>query len=969
MANKAQLIASSSQTYYDNTGGNITPNSVNAFNTTWINSSVLNDNTASLMVTASAQASTITFTNGDGSTYLVQIAQSGSSVSASYAIFAETARSSSLASSASFTPNAITTVQPGITSASIGFLTGNGNTTTITVNNVTSASYADKANTANSAATASFLLGTVASASYALNADLLDGIDSTGYAKTGSNTFKGPNTFEDGVVLNNITAQAAGVDGGNINLFPYIGGNVVLHDDQVVSGSITIKDQLTGNQVVLTSDNTPNTLAVNGNIQSNSGFGFIGNGSQLTAVTSSFVNTLNQAVTISGSLGVTGTTTLTNATMSNVMVTGTASVAFLNVTFQSSSIIYASGSNQLGDAPDDTQTLWGTVNVISGPLVVTGSSNFNGTQTITGSINVSGSIRISQGDDLITHHVQAAAVNGVEIQNNTGNVVALFGAGGGLGSTFYGQINGTAFSGSGAQIFGVVSSSFATTASFAQTSPSEFPFTGSAGISGSLNLVGALYIPSGSFEITGSATINSGSLVMFSYKTGTPSNRSFEALVTQSLNSTNNIISIVANSANTGSIIISGSGNYVSVSALALNTQNQQGATVGFSGTNAYVTILPTVTGSNPNYNTDADRNSRRVAQITNSNSNATITITDNRASETSAPFGLSQTSNNMSVNVTLNSGSLSISNSALIGSSTTFLVSGSGTAASNTSISNSIISTAGGTIIAFNATSSGAATISNSIFVGGNLRVNLTGSSSQNSTTTTTPALNDSVIIGRHLVVTGSSASATTTANIAVFGGFNTADGLLNDGRFTRFAIGTGTDDGTRRTSFHVSASGMTTVNAGLNVRGVQTGETELEVRATGVKIGNLLADSHNLTGSFSITGSQTITGSLVGQPISQSVSSNTASLNLATGNFFNLTLPASTNTYITASGQIPGQTINLKITQQATTGSVTFGSGIKQVSGSAYTATTTANAVDIVTFISFDETGLYLSNVKNLV
>jgi hypothetical protein len=65
-----------------------------------------------------------------------------------------------------------------------------------------------------------------------------------------------------------------------------------------------------------------------------------------------------------------------DVTMSNVMVTGTASVAFLNVTFQSSSIIYASGSNQLGDAANDTQTLYGTVNVITGPLVVTGSSNF-----------------------------------------------------------------------------------------------------------------------------------------------------------------------------------------------------------------------------------------------------------------------------------------------------------------------------------------------------------------------------------------------------------------------------------------------------------------------------------------------------------------------------------------------------------------------------------------------------------------
>jgi hypothetical protein len=110
-------------------------------------------------------------------------------------------------------------------------------------------------------------------------------------------------------------------------------------------------------------------------------------------------------------------------------------------------------------------------------------------------------------------------------------------------------------------------------------------------------------------------------------------------------------------------------------------------------------------------------------------------------------------------------------------------------------------------------------------------------------------------------------------------------------------------------------------------------------------------------------------VTGSLVGNAVSQSVSSNTASLNLTSGNFFNLTLPASTNTFITASGQVPGQTINLKITQGATTGSVTFGAGIKQVSGSAYTVTATANAVDIVTFISFDESGLYLSNVKNLV
>jgi hypothetical protein len=121
--------------------------------------------------------------------------------------------------------------------------------------------------------------------------------------------------------------------------------------------------------------------------------------------------------------------------------------------------------------------------------------------------------------------------------------------------------------------------------------------------------------------------------------------------------------------------------------------------------------------------------------------------------------------------------------------------------------------------------------------------------------------------------------------------------------------------------------------------------------------------------TNQLTITGSTVLTGSLYGAPVSQSVSSLTASLNLARGNFFNLTLPASVNTYITASGQLPGQTINLKITQGATSGSVSLGAGIRQVSGSSYTVTAKASTTDILTFISFDNTGLYVSSVKNLI
>ena len=503
------------------------------------------------------------------------------------------------------------------------------------------------------------------------------------------------------------------------------------------------------------------------------------------------------------------------------------------------------------------------------------------------------------------------------------------------------------------------------TSSFAGAS-AAFPFTGSARITGSLDVIGRLYVPSGSFEITGSATINSGSLIMYSYKNPLGAARPFIAMVTQSLNSTNNIISISQTTAQSGSIVISGSGNYVSLTGVQTNLNFANGATSGFNGQNAYVTIMPVISGSNPLVNTAADRNNRFVPTLVNSNINGTLTVTDNRQTESSNPVTFSSVNQLGGFTVRIDSGSLSTSQTLIAGLTNVLEITGSGTTAINNSTLSNTIFIGNGNNIIYRATGSGTTGINNSIIQGNSNRILITTSSSLNSTTVTNPIFNNSLIVGQTLIVTGS----TNTANgMTLLGNFNTADGLLNDSRFTTFAVGTGTSAAARGTAFHVSASGMTTANVGLNVRGNQTGSTELEVRETGVKIGNLLTDSHNLTGSFSITGSQIITGSLVGQPVSQSVSSNTASLDLRLGNFFNLTLPASTNTFITASGQIPGQTINLKITQGATTGSVTFGSGIKQVSGSAYTVTATANAVDIVTFISFDETGLYMSNVKNLI
>ena len=132
---------------------------------------------------------------------------------------------------------------------------------------------------------------------------------------------------------------------------------------------------------------------------------------------------------------------------------------------------------------------------------------------------------------------------------------------------------------------------------------------------------------------------------------------------------------------------------------------------------------------------------------------------------------------------------------------------------------------------------------------------------------------------------------------------------------------------------------------------------------------LGNLTG-SFATTGSNQFTGSQTITGSVYGNLTSLSILSQTASMNLANGNFFTLSLVSGSATRLEASNIRQGQTINLRITQPSVGfGTITFGSSIEQPATNPYSATTSANAVDILTFISFDSSSLYTAAIKNLV
>ena len=88
---------------------------------------------------------------------------------------------------------------------------------------------------------------------------------------------------------------------------------------------------------------------------------------------------------LTGSLATTGSNSFIGNQIitGNLTINGTASINYLNVSYESASIIYSSGSNQFGDATNDTQTLIGTV-IVSGSQQITGSLNV--TQGITGSL-------------------------------------------------------------------------------------------------------------------------------------------------------------------------------------------------------------------------------------------------------------------------------------------------------------------------------------------------------------------------------------------------------------------------------------------------------------------------------------------------------------------------------------------------------------------------------------------------------
>jgi hypothetical protein len=415
-------------------------------------------------------------------------------------------------------------------------------------------------------------------------------ISKTGsYATTGSNTFVGNQT-----ITGNISAFSAS--------FTYL--QTIFESSSIIysSGSNQFGDELSDVQTLSGSVKVQGSLTINGTpVQTSS--------VDITALNAFTASQDTKDITLASVTSSLNSATASLFTSASLSLT-TASVNLNTITFTKGdastfNIVVNTGSaittdiTSLNAFTASQETKNATLGSLTGSFATTGSNTFIGNQTLTGSLFVSGNISLQQGFDLLTHHVQALAVNGVEIQNNGGNVVALFGAGGSLGTTFYGQINATSISASTINGLGDplafstsvdsrldslegITASVNTSASLAlytasfDTGSRNLTFTKGDTTTFAVNIpdVSGSTIDTGSFATTGSNTFtgdqtlidNAGNFFTISDASGSMLlvAKSYTSASAHISSSANQVNLIFKNNDNTADTIISGSGNIFS---------------------------------------------------------------------------------------------------------------------------------------------------------------------------------------------------------------------------------------------------------------------------------------------------------------------------------------------------------------------------------------------------------------------
>ena len=483
----------------------------------------------------------------------------------------------------------------------------------------------------------------------------------------------------------------------------------------------------------------------------------------------------------------------------------------------------------------------------------------------------------------------------------------------------------------------------ARTGSYATTGSNRFNgnqiVSGSVEITGSLNLSGSIYMKqqsnTGLDYISSSTSGNANFLIgangSFSTNSGSFVITGSNNFVTAQFPRTVGYINYINGH---GNIMLGSAGVLLSTSSIATSVSANIGGgsmTIQFGTSslaspvigNNYVQASPTFTSPSGSINAINNMFIGSLAyRATGSTHNTLSTMTNNIINSTPVFNAVSSsiamtyntfgggthTINNNYTSSNASGNQLAVNRNAFFGNSHTINISGSNDASTNfTAFNDNLLA--------------GASHIVNRSAVG-----------------TTSGSLTSTAMLGANLTVSASNRAGGNDVGSVFLGRNNDTSQGLSESTTTVLAVGTGTSTAAKRTSLHVSSSGL------------------FQIR-----------DSVIISGSMTVSGSATITGSVQGNVLPLTVTSNTASLNLNNGNFFELALTGSQDIRIEPSNIKPGQTVNIKLNTTGS-GTVSFPTSVKQVSGSSYTPTT-AVSTDIITMVSFDSTNLYLANLKNLV
>jgi hypothetical protein len=896
--------------------------------------------TGSLLITASRadNATSASFAATATSASFALTATSASFAStATSSSFASTATSASQAVSASFAITASYALNAGATVSTASLLT-----TASATANVITFTKGDGSTFPVTVAT-----GSAVSASYATTASLALNNVVTSSTNNATITFtKGDGTTYTNVINNVVNATSASIA---------VSASAAVSASRATSAATA--DTATTASYVLNAVSASYAVSASQAQTAISSSYAISASQAQTAVSASFATSASVAVTASFA---------TNFTASNILVTGlatiaSASISNLTVIYETASVIYSSGSNQFGDASNDTQTLYGVVDVKTGPLIVTGSTT--STQGFTGSLagtasyannalSSSYAVSASQAQNAISSSYAVTASFALNTNLSTGSLLTTASATGnvvtftkGDGSTFPVTVD----TGSGG---------------------TAFPFTGSAQITGSLGITGSMIL-----GIQQNATLNPNGIIAGNNNLiNGPSNVGFVFAGNSVMNQFCDYAGIfggIGHRAQFGySQVFGGLYNYLGYNAPGAigdvygaaivagseNTVNGNRTnnmlTVGGSGNQIYTT----------NAAADFDNNAiilgGRFNYISGSNNMLSAIVAGRNnliGSNVSRSVILGGNAITASVSDTVYVPNFDISGSVTGSGAVNFVLNTKDTYTSSPKVQQIITLTQA----EYNAIGSPDA---NTLYI-------ISGSVPFNPANFATTGSNTFVgnqVISGSLTVTGSliANGAVTINNTA------SADVWLVDTKpFAQLSTDT-------IVAGRIDGADEDFILAGRNFNGTVPSITMTDGQfiyneSAHIFTGSVSLDSTlNVTGTTTLRDDVTITGSLRGNVGALSISSQTASLDCSTGNFFTLTLVSGSNTFVNPSNIQPGQTINLRVKQASVaSGSISFASSVKQVSGSLYTPTTTANAEDIVTFIAFDSTNLYLSNVKNFV